>query len=86
MSDKSLSTETVMEMQRKIRACPQVWLVWVRCDGEQSLEAIYDNREAADLHVKHYNSMKGNAAGYYGKAHVGQSNLLTLEIAQRFTK
>ena len=74
----------IIALQAAIRACPKVYAVYVRCDGEISLEALYDSKEAAEIHRDNYN--KNNRAGYYGKASVSMHSVQTLAIAQERLK
>lgn len=70
----------IADWQKRVRQCPQVFGVYVRCDGETDLTAIYDCKEAADLHADWYN--RNNRNGYLGKAHVSGIWVQTLRLAQ----
>lgn len=77
MSSAQRIADWIIDLQRKTRECPKVWGVYVRFEGEQSLEAVYDSKEAAELHRDWYN----RKPRYAGKASVGGLPLKTLEIA-----
>lgn len=78
-----LSTpQRVLAWQAKSRALPRIYAVWVRCDGEESLDGLYDSKEAAELHRDWYNNLPGNKGRYYGTARVVSTCVLTLELAQ----
>lgn len=81
MSNVQQVADWVLEIQRKTRECPKVWMVYVRCDGEDSVEALYESKEAADMHCEWYN----RKPRYYGKARVVSSAIRTLEIARLLT-
>ena len=81
---ETLDAQRISNWQRRLRECPVVWLVMVRCDGEESLDGAYQSEEAANLAKDWFNSR--NKGGYYGKARVTKYHMESLELAQeRFT-
>lgn len=75
----------IADWQRRVRECPKVFAVFIRCDGESDLDTVYDSREAAQAHVDWYNA--NNRNGYLGKASISTVNVQTLKLAQeRFQK
>lgn len=77
-----MNTEKILRLQAACRACTTVWAVYVRCEGETSLDALYETKAAAELHRDHHNGMRGNANGYYGRASVGTLQIRTEAIAR----
>jgi hypothetical protein len=72
----------IWELQREYNALPAVYGVWVRCAGEETLNELYESKEAADLSRDYYNTH--NQKGYLGKATVVRKHrVATMAIAQK---
>lgn len=82
MTSVHTRNSSIAEWQAKVRAQPMLYCVYVRCDGEESIDAIYDSVEAALLHVRWHNGRPGNKNYYYGKAGYSSERLMTLELAR----
>lgn len=73
------AVELVTALQAKLRACPRAYVVMVNCDGEHSIDAVYDSLEGAQKHRDWYN--KHNRGGYLGRATVEPVYIRTMELA-----
>jgi hypothetical protein len=69
----------ILSYQREAKACPEVFAVVIRCDGESSLSNLYGTREAAEVERDYHNKR----SSYYGRAHIETYNVLTADLAQR---
>lgn len=85
-NDERSGTEAwIADWQRRVRECPKIFGVLIQCKGECDVSAVYDSREAAQIHVDWYNARNRN--GYLGRASISTMNLQTLRLAQeRFQK
>jgi hypothetical protein len=75
------SIDKIKPFQRALKDCQEVFAVLVRCDGEEDVTSIWETRRAAELCRDDHNNMKGNRAGYYGKARVLPMRLKTEKMA-----
>ena len=67
--------DKIWEWQRRLRESKSVYAVWVRCDGESSLNALFESRERAERDADRYNA--NNQNGYLGTARVAAHHVIS---------
>jgi hypothetical protein len=72
-----VNREKLIRMQALLHECPEVFAVYVRVDGEENIDAIWQTRAAADLHAGHQNRMPA----YFGRARVVPMRIRTEALA-----
>lgn len=75
------SADKIMQFQRALKDCQEVFAVVVCCDGEEDITSLWETRRAAEACRDDHNNMKGNGAGYYGRARVIPMRLKTEKMA-----
>jgi hypothetical protein len=77
-----VSLDKIQAFQEATKACQRVFAVEVSCDGEHSITSLWDTKAAAELCRDQHNNMKGNGAGYYGRARVLSMPVKTEKMAR----
>jgi hypothetical protein len=72
----SSPNQRIAEYQRRVRELPTIYLVWIRCDDECSLEGLYDTEQLAREVCQRINSKPR----YFGRAHWNTQRVLTREL------
>lgn len=77
-----MNTEKILRLQREEKECKTVYAVYIRCDDEDAVDAIWETQGAAEMHRDNHNGMRGNKAGYYGRARVVPMKIRTEAMAR----
>lgn len=81
-----MDNNTLLRLQHLTRESPTVYAVEVNCDGEVSVDALWETKAAAETHRDWHNNMRGNGRGYYGKARVVPMKIRSEAVANEFYK
>lgn len=73
---KASDATELTQYQRALRALPPVFAVYIRCDGEDSLENLYATEETARFVMNRINEKPS----YYGRARVLTHRVITPEV------
>lgn len=77
-----MNTEKILRLQRALKDCQTVYAVHIQCDGEDTIDALWETHAAAELHRDSHNKMKGNGTGYYGRARIVKMQIRTEAMAR----
>jgi hypothetical protein len=85
MSEAQLTSETgvqkILQFQQTLMDCNEVFAIVIRCDGEESIESLWETMRAAEMCRDEHNNIKGNANGYYGRASIRTMRVKTEKMA-----
>jgi hypothetical protein len=72
-----MNTSKILRLQEMSRRCLTVYAIEITCEGEVSIDAVWENEEAAELHRR---SMRNR--GY--KVRIVPMKVRTLEMAKEY--
>jgi hypothetical protein len=79
-----MDNNALLRLQQLARESPTVYAVEVNCDGEITVDALWETEDAAKIHRDWHNNMRGNGRGYYGKARVVTMKIRSESVAREF--
>lgn len=79
-----MDNNALARLQKLTRESPTVYAVEISCDGEATIDALWETRAAAEIHRDWHNSMKGNRRGFYGRARVVEMKICSEDVAREF--